>query len=162
MPDPSPRPVDGADAPAPPRDPSAPHPAWLAALRGMARVIDVMIIVVIVGGVARGVGATDGREADITAVIFNVLLVAYWVAAETMTGTTIGKRLFGLRVRDLEGEHPSVKAALGRNIAPALAVVGGVLGVLFAVALGISIVTGGGNGLHDRVVGTRVAVAARR
>jgi uncharacterized RDD family membrane protein YckC len=61
----------------------------------------------------------------------------YFVLAETYWGTTVGKRLLGLEVRDRTLTSPSGLSSLVRNttVLPVLTVVG--LGVAIALALGI-------------------------
>ena len=62
-----------------------------------------------------------------------LLWVAYYVLLEGLFGATLGKRLAGLRVTDLEGRHITRQAAILRNVArlldvlPFLYLLGGIL-----------------------------------
>jgi uncharacterized RDD family membrane protein YckC len=48
---------------------------------------------------------------------YGIILVVYFTFAEVLTGTTLGKRLFGLRVRaGAGGRHPTFSEAILRNI----------------------------------------------
>ncbi len=61
----------------------------------------------------------------------------YFVLAETFEGTTVGKRLFGLEVRERALAAPSGLSALVRNstVVPLLSVVG--IGIAIALAFGL-------------------------
>lgn len=71
-----------------------------------------------------------------------------------LTGQTFGKRLLGLRIVDLEGRLPMLRAVLKRNLLGYLINVI-TFGITFLPALG-----GVGRGLHDRISGT-VVIRAR-
>ena len=45
-----------------------------------------------------------------------VLVLAYYVFAEALTGMTLGKRLVGIRVVDEAGEHVGFGPAVVRNL----------------------------------------------
>src|SRR5947209_19022252 len=62
-----------------------------------------------------------------------LLWVAYYIVLEALFGATLGKRLAGLRVTDLEGRRITRQAAILRNVArlldvlPVLYLLGGIL-----------------------------------
>jgi len=85
-----------------------------------------------------------GLTAALTNVPFNAAIYGfiawsflYFVLAETFYGTTVGKRLLGLEVRERSFEAPSGLSALVRNTTtiPVLTVVG--IGVAIALAFGL-------------------------
>lgn len=129
---------------------------WATALRAMARIVDVMIVGLAAGGVLRFLVDVPADSA-IVGIVLNTSLLAYFVAGEMRFGTSIGKRMFRLRVREAGSEDtPGFGSALLRNAVAVAVVAGGVVGLLLAVALGVSILMGRGRGFHDRVAGVVV------
>ncbi|MCL1593113.1 MAG: RDD family protein [Actinomycetia bacterium] len=86
----------------------------------------------------------------------NGLSVAYFVLMESMWGRTLGKRALRLRVRGTNGDLPTVKQALLRNLYLALGIIQGVLGsvlslgVIVWIAVSISQDRISRQGVHDR------------
>ena len=68
--------------------------------------------------VVRGPGYTNaGVEIEGDALLMIIVLVlAYYVFAEALTGMTLGKRLVGIRVVDEAGEHVAFGPAVVRNL----------------------------------------------
>ena len=90
-----------------------------------------------------------------------VLVAGYLVGLDVLTGATLGKSLFGLRVVAGAGDRrPSVGEACRREafvVLGAVPFVGPVLGPLAWAAIGWSVHTSEtGEGAHDRWAGTRV------
>jgi uncharacterized RDD family membrane protein YckC len=87
------------------------------------------------------------------AALLGLLAFAYSALAHSLTGTTAGKRLLGLRVAGPDGGIPGP----GRSAARAL------LAVLGVAALGVGLLaalfTRSGRGLHDAVADTVVVCA---
>lgn len=137
-----------------------PSPVWTAALRAMARIVDTAAVGLLVGVSLRGVPETTLDVSARTAIL-TVALLVYAALSERFTGTTPGKRLFRLHVGDPEGARPGLLAASGRNVLPVLAATAGIVGLIIAVALGVSIVGGAGRGFHDRFAGLRVSLRPR-
>ena len=42
----------------------------------------------------------------------SVMFLSYWIILEYKTGQTIGKKIFGLKTTDIQGEKPSLKGVL--------------------------------------------------
>ena len=74
-------------------------------------------------------GAEFQLEGPSALVLFGSWLV-YFVALESMFGATLGKLLFGLRVRTADGKRIGLVAALVRNVLRAVDVCFGVVGLL--------------------------------
>ena len=74
-------------------------------------------------------GAEFQLEGTSALVLFGSWLV-YFVALESMFGATLGKLLFGLRVRTADGKRIGLVAALVRNVLRAVDVWFGVVGLL--------------------------------
>ncbi|MEP0829109.1 MAG: RDD family protein [bacterium] len=84
-------------------------------------------------------GAKDHRWAtgwfisDPLCIIFLTVIVLYFILLEGLAGMTVGKRLLGIKVVDVEGGRPGLKKSLVRNLLravdslPALNVVGVIL-----------------------------------
>jgi uncharacterized RDD family membrane protein YckC len=82
----------------------------------------------------------------------------YWIVLERLWGTTVGKRLFGLRVTSANGEPLSWGQSFGRNLMRLVDsipfVIPYLLGFLAAVTDGEK------RRLGDRAAGTRVVTRA--
>ena len=74
----------------------------------------------------------------------------YATLSHALMGATLGKRLFGLCVVDIEGDRPSVRDAAARTMALMLGMLPAGLGAAFALFDRRHLA------LHDRLVGTRV------
>lgn len=111
------------------------------------------------------------------ALLDGAIVFAYWAVSEAWLGTTLGKAVVALRVVDLQGGRPGVKAALvraavitvlfGMSLAQALGRLSGsrVLEVLVYLQIGLGIgfvahaLVASHRGtplIHDRASGTRV------
>ena len=91
-------------------------------------------------------GITDAlANVTFNAAIFGYITWAflYFVLAETFFGTTVGKRLLRIEVRERSFEYPSGLAALVRNstVLPTLTVIG--IGLAIAVAVGLKSASSG-------------------
>ena len=49
-------------------------------------------------------------------VLFTAIAIAYFAFGEALTGATLGKRIVRIRVVDEHGRHPTLGAAVGRNL----------------------------------------------
>jgi uncharacterized RDD family membrane protein YckC len=129
----------------------------LAALRVLALVLDGVPVGIVVGAASFALG-TDVRSTT-AALLSAVLMVAYTTLAQSLTGTTLGKRLLRLRVTGAGGAAPDLRGGLVRNIW-LLSLAGGQWNALILGAiLAITVVLGGGRGLHDRASATAVVRA---
>lgn len=152
-----------ASPPAPPVGTSV--PAGLGR-RLAARLLDAVVVgLALSAGLALaglpaptwGLGGVEtwGRSAVTVGVWF-----AYYVVAETGTGTTVGKRLVGARVVGSDRRRPSLAATAVRNGWLLLGLVpwlGGPLQLAAVVALAITIARSEHDrGCHDRWTGTVV------
>lgn len=114
---------------------------------------------------------------SLIALLDSAIVFAYWAVSEAWLGTTLGKAVVALRVMDLQGGRPGVKAALARaavitvlfgmNLAQALDRLSGlrVLEVLVYLQMGLGIgfvahalvaARRGTPLIHDRISATRV------
>jgi uncharacterized RDD family membrane protein YckC len=96
--------------------------------RFVALMLDSIIVffpLAIVIGLMTGGGYAERSEGSLNAGVdvsgrafwlFVLLWLAYYVFGEALTGATIGKGMVGIRVVDEHGEHPSLGAAIGRNL----------------------------------------------
>jgi uncharacterized RDD family membrane protein YckC len=83
-----------------------------------------------------------------------VAVFAYWVVGEHVFGTTIGKRIFGIRVVGADGGNPSWGAAIVRTL---FRIVDSFPYVVPYLVGFISAISGSGRQrIGDRVAGTRV------
>jgi uncharacterized RDD family membrane protein YckC len=83
--------------------------------------------------------------------LFLLVGLAYYVFSEALTGATLGKRIVRIRVVDEHGEHPTLGAAVVRNILrPVDALCFYLVGALFALTSPL------GQRLGDRVAHTVV------
>jgi uncharacterized RDD family membrane protein YckC len=78
------------------------------------------------------------------------LAFAYSTLAHAILGATFGKRAFGLRVVDVEGERPGLGVSCARAVAGFASLGLACVGYAFALFDGRRLT------LHDRLVGTRV------
>jgi len=88
--------------------------------RGIALTIDAILIGIVMMGLFTVVlaGALSSGNAGIVA-LFPVIGIAgslYWVVFEGLWGTTVGKKVIGLRVVDEQGKVPGIVKSLIRNI----------------------------------------------
>lgn len=97
-------------------------PAASLAERALAYVLDAIVTLLAWGLVVGSLtGFAPRRLADeptlgaVAGLLFYAIPFAYFVLAEAATGTTVGKRLVGLHVRDLEDRRPGLFAATVRN-----------------------------------------------
>jgi uncharacterized RDD family membrane protein YckC len=96
--------------------------------RFVALMLDSIIVffpLAIVIGLMTGGGYAERSEGSLNAGVdvsgrafwlFGLLWLAYYVFGEALTGATIGKGMVGIRVVDEHGEHPSLGAAIRRNL----------------------------------------------
>jgi uncharacterized RDD family membrane protein YckC len=83
--------------------------------------------------------------------LFLLVGLAYYVFSEALTGATLGKRIVRIRVVDEYGEHPTLSAAVVRNILrPVDALFFYLVGAVFALASPL------GQRLGDRIAHTVV------
>jgi uncharacterized RDD family membrane protein YckC len=124
-----------------------------------ARLVDALVLVAL--GVPLGVAL----EFSVAWLVGQALLVfVYFVALDVAWGTTIGKRLLGLRVSGADGGRPGVGEAAVREAFTLLGAVpyaGPVLALGAWIAIGVTARSDAdGLGVHDRLAGgTRVQSA---
>lgn len=112
--------------------------------RALGFVLDLLFVTLVGVAVwsALALTTTGGLDTLLDSVAFNAAIYGfvsvaflYFVLAETLTGTSPGKRLVGLVVRDRRMRRPDFPAALVRNVSllPVLTVtaIGGAIGVAF-------------------------------
>ncbi|HEU5332986.1 MAG TPA: RDD family protein [Actinocrinis sp.] len=129
--------------------------------RAAAFMIDAVLTVLIGLGIAAGAavihavfsGGFSGtakflHPAAVIAVV-PVLFGLYCVTGWTLAGRTLGKALFGLRVIDRRGGHPS----LGRSI---LRLLGYLVSAIFWLGFAWIAVDRRHEGFHDKIARTRV------
>lgn len=129
--------------------------------RAAAFIIDAVLIVLIGLGIAAGAavihavfsGGFTGtanflRPAAVLAVV-PLLFGLYCVAGWALAGRTLGKALFGLRVIDRRGGHPS----LGRSI---LRLLGYLVSAIFWLGFAWIAVDRRHEGFHDKIARTHV------
>lgn len=95
----------------------------------------------------------EGRLASMT---FLVIPFAYFVSLEGVWGTTPGKRVFGLSVRDTEGDQPGVYGATVRNVLRLAWSLGPVGPAFLALDAGLIQWTEHDVRIGDHAAGTRV------
>lgn len=87
--------------------------------RAVAAVVDVIVLLALGWPVAVATGSTTGVGYQLSGspvlLVFAVWL-AYYVGAEAAWGSTVGKRLLGIRVVDENGCRVDLGAALVRNV----------------------------------------------
>ncbi|HTT45699.1 MAG TPA: RDD family protein [Thermoplasmata archaeon] len=115
-------------------------------VRALAFLVDLVLVTVpavIIWAVLLATipGGVDAALSNVTfnAAIYGFITWAflYFVLAETFVGTTLGKRLFGLEVRERSFQSPTGLSSLVRNstVLPLLTVVG--IGLAIALAYGL-------------------------
>jgi uncharacterized RDD family membrane protein YckC len=117
-----------------------------------ARLIDALVLVAI--GVPVGVAL----DFSVTWLVGQALLVfVYFVALDVAWGTTVGKRVLGLRVAGADGGRPSVGEAAVREAFTLLGAVpfaGPLLALGAWIAIGVTARSSEhGQGVHDRLAG---------
>ncbi|MBT0567395.1 RDD family protein [Williamsia sp. CHRR-6] len=148
-------------------------------MRLVARIIDSIIVYIptFIISFAAGVGvyASNGSGVSVGLVIALSLVLAvaasaYYVLMEAKTGSTVGKKVLGLKVVGPAGGNPSISQAALRFLPLFLAgLVTGVLGILgFLVTLAVYIALGvtisqspSKQGFHDRMAGGTQVVRTR-
>ncbi len=125
--------------------------------RGVALAVDLALVAILERiGWALAVGlAALGPGLHLVAQAFGVTWlcvapVAYFALCHGTAGQTIGKRLLGARVVDVEGAPIGYVRALGRCVATALAA------LPFGIGLALAGLRRDRRGLHDLLAGTRV------
>ena len=91
--------------------------------RMAAGVFDLILMTIVFGFVAdrfRGTEIVDGVETSTLSgaaiLVYLVVFLGYHLAAETVFATTIGKAMFGLQVRMVDGTLPGFGAVLTRTM----------------------------------------------
>ena len=97
--------------------PRAVHPAPIVA-RAVAVFLDLLIAVVLMGGIAFAIRRSSGREFDggYEGVLFSLLFLALTVLAEMRHGVSLGKWFLNLHVRAEDGSDPSRRALWLRGL----------------------------------------------
>lgn len=160
----SPAASDHAAEPSPPPD----RPAAVGARVG-AYIIDCLLVnitlavIAAVSGLlpisAEGLGQTQAYAAS---VVSATVTLAYFAAAETMFGRTVGKRLLRCRVVTADDGQVTLRAALVRRVPFLAGLLIPLLGPLLAFAVPLAaLVTAiqdgpAGRGFHDRLADTKV------
>ena len=88
-----------------------------------AGLVDLLIVVALFAVLAVTLGDTQSGDGNasaslngLPALLFFVLMLAYYGVAEALTGQTLGKRLFGVRVASAaDGGRPSAGQVAGRT-----------------------------------------------
>ena len=143
--------------------------------RFLARLIDgtligtvatVVVVTILFGAIfdtATGLPFVGGSNLDgfFASVLSTALAIAYFAYLESTLGQTVGKMIMKIEVRDPAGGHPSLEAALKRNVWMALSIipfVGGLAQLVAAIAIGVTINNSRSSaGWHDKLAGgTRV------
>lgn len=158
------------DAPPPPPPPPAAQavPAGLGH-RLAARVLDAVLVglalsaVVALAGLPAPTWGLGGIEAWGRSAVTLGVWFAYYALAEAATGTTVGKRLVGVRVVDRRGQTPPLRLTAARSawlLLGLVPIVGGVLQLAAVVVLIVTIARDSDSrGYHDLRTGTRVVRA---
>lgn len=85
--------------------------------RGFANIIDQIIVVLPVYALTRFLLGNASNEDNQPALAFSVIvLIIYFIIAESLYGQTIGKKLLKLRVAMTDGTKCTIKGALLRNV----------------------------------------------
>jgi len=141
------------------------EPAGLGA-RAVAVLIDGLVTFFVLGylvSVATGRAQRSGGSISFNlsgtpALVWTVLSWGYWVVLEHVAGTTVGKRMFRLRVVGADGGKPTWRESATRNV---LRLVDGIpFFVPYVVGFLIARADADGRRLGDRAAGTRVVAAA--
>jgi uncharacterized RDD family membrane protein YckC len=94
------------------------------ASRAAAVIIDGLLVLIVLGtfvGLATGQTHRSGGSVGFNlhgwpAVIWLALSLGYWTVCERLRGTTVGKRLFSIRVEGRDGGRPSWGQSAIRNL----------------------------------------------
>lgn len=129
--------------------------------RGGARLIDALLL----AGLGVALGSVTGFGPG-WLVLQAVVVFAYFMLLDTTAGTTVGKRILGLKVIGSDDPTPTVRQAAIREAFTLLGAIPFVGPPLAAIAWVVIIVTVNasptGQGVHDRLAGgTRVVGRAR-
>lgn len=134
--------------------------------RFVARLLDAVIIglpaslVLAVAGLPAPTIGLGGTEVWMRSAVTGLLWFTYYVAFESRTGWTVGKRLLGIRVAETGGDAPGIAASATRNSWILLGLVpwvGGIAMLAAVIAIAVTISSGEDTrGLHDRLAGTFV------
>lgn len=110
-------------------------------------------VIALAAGRLLGLDGTRLLNSEIVSIAWFLTLLIFFanqVLFPVLTGQTFGKRLLGLRIVDLEGRLPMLRAVLQRNLLGYLINV-----ITFGIAF-LPFLGGVGRGLHDRISGTVV------
>lgn len=108
--------------------------------RALAALIDLLIVVLLTVAIGGFIGALILRAnpasaldtvATVRTATFFVLPLLYHVAAESFSGTTIGKRVFGLMVVDAAGETPFASRIVVRSLVRYLVLLALIMAIVF-------------------------------
>jgi uncharacterized RDD family membrane protein YckC len=142
----------------PPSSKAGPWPRFGARfVDGLVLVIPILVVTVpIAGGFQIGT-TNNGAEQFVASALGVALSYGYFVIMEATRGSTVGKAAFSIEVRAASG-RPTVEQTARRNSWMLLSIIpgtlGGLLGVVVAIALGVSISRDpAGRGFHDRFAG---------
>lgn len=117
-------------------------------------VIDVVVLLASIPAVISGTLAPFSFVGGLFAAISGILFVLYFTLAELLYGRTIGKNVFGLRVKTDDGKRLTFSDALIRNISKIYWVL-----LLLDVVLGLALETGYSKKYTDKYAGTTVSPA---
>jgi uncharacterized RDD family membrane protein YckC len=142
----------------PPTNKAGPWPRFGARfVDGLVLLIPVLVVTVpIAGGFQIGT-TNNGADQFVGSALGVLLSYGYFVIMEAARGSTVGKAAFSIEVRAAQG-RPTAAQTARRNSWMLLSIVpgtlGGLLGLVVAVALGVSISRDpAGQGFHDRFAG---------
>ncbi len=120
--------------------------------RFLARLIDSVVVAVILYLVMSIFGLQENLP--LLAGLAAAAALVYFIVCETQWGTTIGKRLLGLRVIDPAGTRPSARQSVRRNVfiaVGALPYIGTILDLALRIAIAVTIAKSPTKqGIHDR------------
>lgn len=130
--------------------------------RFFARLLDALIIGLPFGIVFALLGF-DGTGVGgwLLNALFAVAYFGYYVAFESNTGATLGKKLLGISVVQADGTPPTTEAAAKRNVWMLFGLIptflGGLLSFVAIIVIAVTIGTNEHNrGKHDEIAGTAV------
>lgn len=127
-------------------------------VRFLARLIDGIIAGIIAYLVLRIVGLGDNLS--VVASVGALIVFSYFVILESAWGSTVGKKIFGLRVFDPAGGKPSMGSAALRNLFLAIGAVpfvGPVIDVILRIVIAVTISQSSTKqGIHDKWAKTQV------
>jgi len=104
--------------------------------------------------VLSGPGVFSAILGSVFTFLAGVVLVLYFVAFEVLAGTSIGKRVMGLKVVASGGRAPSVTEALVRNVSKLYWLL-----LILDVIVGLAVVKGYTQKYADKLMGTSVVDA---